>query len=974
LRVVARVTFIGAVLVAVIGGAGAAVTLAHFGRDLPDVQQVATYVPATGSKVYDGDGKFLIQFESERRIPVAFDKIPLLVKRAFLAAEDRDFYNHNGVNPMAIARAAVSDILRLRSGQRPQGASTITQQVVRHFLLTNEISVSRKVKEALLAYRIEKELSKDRLLDIYLNEIYLGAGAYGVAAAADTYFQKPLDQLSLPQIATLAALPKAPNNYNPVRFPHAAKARRDWVMSGMAEIGWITPEQAKLAIAQPLGVHLRQEQNVEHNNYFAEEVRRELAARFGDKVLYEGGLTIRTSFSPTYQAMADRAYRDGLIAYDRRHGWRGPVKHLPTAAAAVAVLPSITDRPGVDTWKIAAVTSVDAGGADIALDGGAKGRIPMSELGWAGKTGSDQRLGSWVRSAHDVLAVGDIVFVEPTGATTAIPSAGRYTKAAAGGAPSHLPGFALRQVPDVSGGLVVVDPKNGRVRAMVGGWDFGASQFNRVTQAKRQPGSAFKPFVYMTAFENGYTPDSVVDDAPISLPQGPGMAPWTPSNYEGSYSGPSTLRDALIHSRNLVTARLASMIGMPSIAKTVQAFDVMDRMPLYYSMALGAGETTLLRLTAAYAMIDNKGHWLLPSVIDTVQDRDGNIIYQKGVGACASCFVIAGARKTQENSTLYRAGGVPGNSVVPFTGAKYAANPIIYQSTKPDPLVDANTDADIISMMEGVVQRGTGTAVAAVGKSIAGKTGTTSDFFDAWFVGFSPNLAAGVYVGFDNPRTLGDGEVGGKVAAPIFRDFMMAALKDQPATPFQESNPGVANIGATGAATAAASDAGANTANADGASAKPSRRSTRPSQLAKKFEPSDDDDSISANDGNQQNAAPYGSSRAAENYGNSRASDNSRTARAGDGYARRGNGDNNVNPRAGDAYVSARSGDNSGNSQVTDNYRNQRPANGYAPATAGWAGAFPPPPPPYFPSQPPAGFPPPLGVVGFPRAGSGGLY
>jgi membrane carboxypeptidase/penicillin-binding protein len=348
----------------------------------------------------------------------------------------------------------------------------------------------------------------------------------------------------------------------------------------------------------------------------------------------------------------------------------------------------------------------------------------------------------------------------------------------------------LRQIPDVSGGMTVMDPKTGRVFAMVGGWDFQQSQFNRVTQAKRQPGSAFKPFVFVTALQNGFTPDSVVDDAPISIPQGPGLPPWSPSNYEGTFAGPSTLRDALIHSRNLVTARLATMVGLPAIAQTVERFDIMDRMPLYYSMALGAGETTLLRLTTAYAMLDNNGRWLLPSVIDSVQDRNGRIIYQKGVGGCSACFVVAGPRTTPDNNPLYRASGTPDGSVLPIPNAQYGASPLIYKPTKADPLVDQTANANVVSMMQGVVERGTGIAVAAVGKPIAGKTGTTSDWNDAWFVGFSPGLAAGVYVGFDQPRTLGDGETGGHVAAPIFRDFMMEALKNAPATPFNQA-PGV---------------------------------------------------------------------------------------------------------------------------------------------------------------------------------------
>jgi penicillin-binding protein 1A len=777
LRGIARVVFLLIILGALAIGGLAAITWAYFGRDLPDHQQLLSHVPATGTKIYAGDGSLLAEFASEHRIIVPIGRVPPMMIHAVLAAEDRDFYTHNGVNLMAVFRAAFADIMRLQRGQRPIGASTITQQVVRHFLLTNEVSISRKIKEAILAYRIERELSKDRILEIYLNEIYLGSSAYGVAAAADTYFQKPLDQLTLAETALIAALPKAPNNYNPIRHAPAARARRDYVLAGMAEVGWITPAQAKAAMAEPLGVHLRSTPEGEQVGYFVEEVRRELVARFGDKMVYEGGLTVRTSYVPVYQQMAETAFRNGLVEYDRRHGWRGPLAHLTSGAAAMSALPGMADPAGIGSWQLAAVTGLDAGGAQIVLRRGGIGRIPLDELRWARRTQPDQRLGPAIRQVSEVLNPGDIVLVEPVAAPA--PAQGRQRAPVA--AVAH---YGLRQLPDVSGGVVVMDPKTGRVFSLVGGWSFQQSQFNRATQAKRQPGSAFKPFVYITALQNGFTPTSVVDDAPISISQGPGLPPWQPVNYEGTYVGPSTLRDALIHSRNLVTARLATMVGLPAIAKTVQNFDVMDRMPLYYSMALGAGETTLLRLTNAYAMLDNGGHWLLPSVVDLVQDRSGRVIYQKGVDGCAACFVASGPRSGPDADPVFRATGPANPSWIWLPNTQYAPNSLVYRPNKPEPLVDPTADAEIVSMMQGVVEHGTGVVVSAVGKPLAGKTGTTSDWFDAWFVGFSPDLVAGVFVGFDEPRTLGDGEVGGHVAAPIFRDFMAAALKDAPAKPF----------------------------------------------------------------------------------------------------------------------------------------------------------------------------------------------
>ena len=585
LRGIARAAFIIFILAALGIGGFVGVTLAHFGRELPDYQQLGSYTPATGSKVYAGDGSFMAEFESEHRIPVAIGKVPRVVIEAFLAAEDRDFYAHNGVNPGAIFRAAMADITRFHRGQRPIGASTITQQVVRHFLLTNELSVSRKVKEAMLAYRIERTLSKDRILEIYLNEIYLGASAYGVAAAADTYFQKPLDKLSLGEAAFLAALPKAPNNYNPVHHPAAARARRDWVLAGMADIGWISDKQAKAAMAEPLVVHMRgdpaddrtADQAGGQYGYFSEEVRRELIGRFGEKSVYEGGLTVRTSYHRAYQQMAETAFRKGLVDYDRRHGWRGPLAHLATGVAAQGALAGMADPPGPGSWQLAAVTAIDASGATLALKGGGSGRLSLDELRWARRTLDDQRVGAGIRQTKDVVNPGDIVLVEPLAA--AAPLKGRPAPVVAK--------YALRQIPDVGGGVVVMDPKTGRVFALVGGWSFQQSQFDRATQAKRQPGSAFKPFVYVTALENGFTPSSVVDDAPLELSQGPGKPPWQPVNYEGGYVGPTTLEDALVHSRNLVTARLATMIGLPALAETVQSFDVMDKMPLYYSMSLG---------------------------------------------------------------------------------------------------------------------------------------------------------------------------------------------------------------------------------------------------------------------------------------------------------------------------------------------------------------------------------------------------
>ncbi len=774
LRGVARAAFV-LVVVGVTGGAvAAAYCLYYVSQDLPDFQRVANYVPAVGSKVFDANGRLIAEFETERRIPVSIGEVPTLVVNAFLAAEDRDFYTHKGVNPQAIFRAAVADIARFRSGQRPIGASTITQQVVRHFLLSRELSITRKIKEAILAYRLDKELSKDRILEIYLNEIYFGAGAYGIGAAADTYFQKKLDQLTPAEAAFLAALPKAPNNYHPIRNASAATARRNWVLASMAELGWLGGDDAKRAMAEPLRVDMRPEPPREFG-YFVEEVRRGLLGRYGEKAVYGGGLTIRTSYSPAQERIAEKAFRNGLIEYDRRHGWRGPIARLGSAAAGRKALAETPDPPGSGEWRLAAVIDTDPGEAKIVLRDGSVGEIPISELRWARPTIKDQRVGPGVRRTSDVLQAGDLALVEPI--------SGKARK-------GEAKQYGLRQIPDASGGLVVMDPKTGRIFALVGGWSFQQSQFNRSTQAQRQPGSAIKPFVYLTALQDGYTLSSTVDDTPLEVSQGPGLPPWRPANYDGDYNGAMTLENALIQSRNLATAHLALDIGMRAIAGTVQEFNIMDRMPLYPSMALGAGETTLLRLTNAYAMLDNGGQWLVPSVIDTVQDRQGRVIYQKGVGDCVSCFAVAGLRADGNGSSLYRPTGTPAASAIAVAGAAWAENPIAYEPVKRGPMAEPNAIHDIVATLQQIIQRGTGTLIKPITRDLAqplaGKTGTTSNYFDAWFVGFSPELVAGTYVGFDEPRTLGDGETGGRVAAGIFRDFMHEALSGAPASDFPE--------------------------------------------------------------------------------------------------------------------------------------------------------------------------------------------
>ena len=750
-----RFLFVCAVVLAIAGSGFVGLTIWYFGRDLPDYQQLAHYQPPITTRVHAGDGRLLAEYATERRVFIPIQAIPKPVINAFLSAEDKNFYRHHGIDPLSMVRAAITDVSRLRANRRPVGASTITQQVAKNMLLTNEISVERKIKEVLLATRIEAALPKDRILELYLNEIYLGAGAYGVAAAALTYFDKSLDELTLGEAAFLAGLPKAPNHYNPKRVPQAAQARRDWVIDRMVEDGVVTRADASQAEGQALELHRRQEAGQAVAPYFAEEVRRELLARYGDKVLYGAGLSVRTSLDERLQAASDKALRDGLIAYDRGHGgWRGAIARIDPKGDWVARLAKVP-VPGVARdvgWQLAMVTRTDADGAAIGFRDGETGRISFSQMRWARLWHGVNSFGPYPRSAADVVKPGDVVMVEPIQA----PATKVETATAK---PSG--GFTLCQVPEVSGALVAMDPHTGRVLAISGGFSFEISQFDRATQAKRQPGSSIKPFVYLTALDHGFTPSTLVDDAPISLPQGPGMPMWSPTNYarlnhEARFRGPTPLRVALEQSLNAVTARVASMVGMEAIAQTIERFGIMDHTPREYSMALGTGETTLLRHTAAYAMLVNGGKRITPTFIDRVQDRNGATIFRADHRRCDDCEEIEWQKQR-----------VP---IIPDTREQVA---------------DPGSAFQIVTMLQGVVERGTGTAVKAVGKPIAGKTGTTNDWRDAWFVGFTPDLAAGVYIGYDDPDSLGDDETGGHIAAPVFRDLMIAALKDAPATAFR---------------------------------------------------------------------------------------------------------------------------------------------------------------------------------------------
>ena len=737
-------------MVVAIAGAGGVLFIFHnYGRGLPEYRQLADYEPPVMTRVYGGDGRLLAEYATEKRIFVPIKATPKRVIQSFLVAEDKNFYIHPGVDVLSVIRAALTNVRNIGSSNRPVGASTITQQVAKNFLLTNEVSWKRKIKEAILAFRIERALSKDRILELYLNEIYLGFGSYGVAAAALNYFDKSMDELTIDEAAFLAALPKAPNNYHPVKKPKAAKARRDWVIGRLLVGGLITPAEAELAAARPLQVRQRSATEYIRADYFAEEVRRQLDNRYGEEKLYKGGLSVRTTLDPRLQAIADTVLREGLETYDRRHGWRGPVARLPEGTRldvkiewrrALAKIPPVK---GVGSHLLAVVIGLRPDDALIGFGDGASGRIPLAEMKWARPWMENQKRGPKVTSPADVLVPGDVIVVDPVTAN-------------AKGVAYPAGSYGLRQLPDVDGSIVALDPHTGRILAMSGGYSYERSQFNRVTQAMRQPGSAFKPFVYLAALDHGYTPSTLILDAPFVIDQGPGLPKWRPANYTKKFYGPSTMRLGLEKSRNLMTVRLAQTIGMEAISEYAQRFGIVDFLPEKLAMALGSGETTLLRITTAYAMLVNGGKRITPTLIDRIQDRHGKTIFRHDRRNCVSCRATIWTRQE---------------------------TPAIADTRKP--VTKPGSAYQVVSMLKGVVERGTGRRIRAVGKPLAGKTGTTNADKDTWFIGFSPDLAVGVFVGFDTPKTLGRRETGSSVAAPLFRDFMAAALEKKKAIPFR---------------------------------------------------------------------------------------------------------------------------------------------------------------------------------------------
>lgn len=731
--------------------AGAYIYTAELEAELPDYEVLNRYEPPVTTRIHASDGALIAEYARQRRLYLPIQAVPALLQQAYISAEDKNFRTHGGIDYLALGNAAFTYLEAKLSGRnvRARGASTITQQVAKNFLLTSDRTADRKIKEAMLAFRIEEAYSKDKILELYLNEIFLGLGSYGVAGASLAYFDKPVGDLDIHEVAYLAALPKAPNNYHPFRHPERATERRNWVIGRMQANGYITAQEAEEAKAKPLSVNPRQQGSyLEATEYFSEEVRRQIVDRYGENTLYEGGLSIRTTLDPDMQMKARVALRQGLIEYDRKQGYHGPYKQIELGedwGAEISKLDELDDVPG---WRQAVVLEVGDTFANVGLrprrlvsraisDEREVTTVYLEDAPWANKLSTkvkgEKRKSKKISTMSELMQVGDVIHVSSTD--------DRYI---------------LEQVPAVSGALVAMNPHTGRVLAMMGGFSFKDSQFNRATQAKRQPGSSFKPFVYAAALDNGYTPSSVVLDGPFKKDQGGNLGIWEPKNYGGEYAGPSTLRLGIEKSRNLMTVRLANDMGMPLIAEYARRFGIYDAQIRGLASSLGSRETTVLRIVSAYSVLANGGKRINPSLIDRIQDRYGRTIFRHEQRVCENCR--AESWNGQDEPELI---------------------------DNRDQVLDPMTAYQITSMMEGVVQRGTARVVAGLGVPIAGKTGTTNDEKDAWFVGYSPDLVVGVFVGYDTPEPMGRGGTGGGLAAPIFTEFMKSALTATAAIDFR---------------------------------------------------------------------------------------------------------------------------------------------------------------------------------------------
>ena len=663
----------------------------------------------------------MAEYALQKRLFIPYDSVPKNIIYSFLSAEDKNFFSHPGIDAKSITRAIINNLKNIYSEKRLQGASTITQQVAKNFLLTSEISIKRKIKEAILAFRIERAYSKERIMELYLNQIYLGEGTYGIAAASLEYFDKAVNDLNYEEAALLAALPKAPNKYNPFKSIERAKTRRNFVLKNLYDNSYINYTEYKDLIKREIKTKKRKIKLLEEANYYSEEVRRIVTDTYGYDELYKGGLSIRTPLNSNYQIKALEALREGLEKYDKRHGWRGPITNLNSVDWQKDIKEFIYDKSL--HWELAKVIDVNQLSLKIEIENKEVGFIDFKNIKWTRK-----------KSFEDLLKLNDIIYVQKI----------KKNK------------WSLKQLPKINGAIVVMDPYTGRVLAMVGGFSFKLSEFNRATQAKRQPGSAFKPVVYAAALENGFNPSTLILDAPFVIDQGEGLKTWKPENYGKKFYGPSTLRTGLEKSRNLMTVRVAQKVGFDQISKITKDFGIYDQVPELLSVSLGAAETTLVKLTNAYCTFVNGGKKVTPIFIDRIQDRRGKTIFNADKRKCIGCEEIS-----------YLKDEIP----------------LIQDDRKQ--IISSETAYQITSMLEGVIKRGTGRKLRDLNLSLAGKTGTTNKNMDAWFLGFTSKLVIGVYVGFDEPKTLGRYETGAKAALPIFKEFVKKVIRKKDALPFK---------------------------------------------------------------------------------------------------------------------------------------------------------------------------------------------
>jgi penicillin-binding protein 1A len=696
-------------------------TLWYFSIGLPDYKKLSNYQPPISSRVYSNDGKLIAEYALEKRLFVPFESIPVKVINSFLSAEDKNFFNHPGVDAKGILRAFIKNIKNVSQNKRLEGASTITQQVAKNFLLTNEVSMKRKVKEAILAFRIERAYTKERILELYLNQIYLGQGTYGIAAASLEYFDKSIKELDYSNAALLAALPKAPSKYNPYRYPEIAKFRRNLVLKNLEENNFISKQEFNKLKNLKLNLKKRKIEIVNEANSYTEEVRRTVNETYGFEKLYSQGLSIRTPLSIDYQIQAIKSLRKGIEDYDRRHGWRGPITNKIKNKNWKKKLKKFKLDPSLN-WRLAEIIELNNSLLKFKIINEEKSNIEgilfKKNLKWTIPRNK------FITDRH---SIGDIIFVKKEN---------NY--------------WSLKQYPKVNGGIVVLDPYTGDVKALAGGFNFKSSEFNRVTQAKRQPGSAFKPIVYAAALENGFAPNSIILDAPFVESQGAGLKNWKPENYGKKFYGPSTLRKGIEYSRNLMTVRIAKILGIEEILDLSKKLNIYKEIPELLSVSLGAAETTLINLTSAYAPFVNGGKKIEPNLISRIQDRRGKTIFQVKNRKCTGCD------KFVNQSHQY---------------------PKIENTNKR--VLSEETAYQMVAILRGAVQRGTAKKLKSLKVPLAGKTGTTNDNYDAWFIGFSSNLVIGVYIGFDNPKTLGKFETGSKAALPVFKNFIENALFKQ---------------------------------------------------------------------------------------------------------------------------------------------------------------------------------------------------